>query len=149
MDRLVKERLRVRHYLRYMDDAVLLHPDRDFLLHCMDEIRAHVENELAITLNPKSQIFPLSQGVEFLGWRFYLTESGKVIRKLRASSAQRIEQGVAEKTEKFERGVWSAERLRTSLDAYRGHLAHGNARRVMAVLFASEAVIENHQPISS
>jgi hypothetical protein len=36
-----------------------------------------------IEANEKTAIFPLSHGIDFLGFHHYLTQSGKVIRKVR------------------------------------------------------------------
>ena len=36
--------------------------------------------ELNLEFNEKTQITPISEGVDFLGFRFYLTDPGKVIR---------------------------------------------------------------------
>jgi len=35
LDRLIKEQMRIRHYTRYMDDMVLVHPDREYLKECL------------------------------------------------------------------------------------------------------------------
>ena len=59
MDHLIKEKLRIRHYIRYMDDFTLLHHDRSYLKHC----RAEIEDHLAgIGLNPKTQDIPAPPG---------------------------------------------------------------------------------------
>ena len=44
---------------------------------------------MGLSFNEKTQIFPISHGVEYLGWRFYLTESGAVIRRLKKHSKLR------------------------------------------------------------
>lgn len=79
MDHMIKERLRVKHYLRYMDDFVLIHPDKEFLLKCWREIEAHLA-EIGLELNQKTQLSPLAHGVKWLKWRFVLTDSGRVVR---------------------------------------------------------------------
>ena len=45
--------------------------------------------ELNLEFNQKTQIVPLSEGVDFLGFRFYLTDTGKVVRRLRTSNKRR------------------------------------------------------------
>ena len=35
MQCIVKEKLRVRYYSRYMDDCVLIHQDREYLKECL------------------------------------------------------------------------------------------------------------------
>ena len=78
LDRLVKERLRVR---RYIDDFVLVHESKDVLRECLVSIQAHCAT-LGLELNEKAQIFPIKNGVDYFGWRHYLTSAGRVVRKL-------------------------------------------------------------------
>ena len=84
-DHFVKERLHIRWYGRYMDDFFLIHPDKEYLQYCRVEIEKHVA-KLGLYLNAKTNIFPLKNGLDFLGFHTYLTDTGKVIRKVRRKS---------------------------------------------------------------
>jgi len=78
----VKEVLRIKWYGRYMDDGYLIHPSKEYLRHCLKEIR-RICDELGIVMNTKkTQIVKLTHGFTFLKARFYLTNSGKVIKKI-------------------------------------------------------------------
>ena len=69
-DHYVKETLKIRAYVRYMDDLVLWHDNKEFLLNAGARIKAYSENELKLTLKP----FCLnrnSQGLPFLGYILY------------------------------------------------------------------------------
>lgn len=79
MDHFVKERLRIKHYVRYMDDFILIHKSKEYLQYCLYEIRKFLK-KLGLALNAKTALYPLSQGIVFLKWRFKLTDAGKVIR---------------------------------------------------------------------
>lgn len=59
-----------------MDDFYLIHPDKEYLLYCLEEIRKFLV-PLGLELNHKTAVFPLSQGIDFLGFRTYMTDSGK------------------------------------------------------------------------
>lgn len=78
LDHYIKERLRIRSYIRYMDDFILIHPDREYLEQCLEAIRTELD-KLGFALNHKTQIFPLQHGIHFLQWKFVLTETGKVL----------------------------------------------------------------------
>lgn len=145
MDRLIKEQLRVRHYIRYMDDWVLLHPDRAFLEHCLERIRWMVEERLNLKINPKTQILSLKEGVEFLGWRFYLTGTGRVIRKLRPASKLRMRRRVKRLWSKYEQGSLGWDDARASLVSYRGHLQHGDAYPMQQWLFPMIKQVESRK----
>lgn len=79
LDHYIKERLRVKHYLRYMDDFILIHPDKDYLRICRQEIEDHLA-AIGLALNSKTKIYPLRQGVQLMKWRFVITETGKIKR---------------------------------------------------------------------
>lgn len=82
MDHMIKERLGIKFYGRYMDDFYLIHHDKEYLQYCLEEIRKFLV-PLGLELNQKTAIFPLTQGIDFLGFRTYMTDTGKVIRKIR------------------------------------------------------------------
>jgi hypothetical protein len=129
-DRFVKEVLRVRHYVRYMDDFLLLHHDKAFLLDCLTGIRAIVEDELKLELNEKTQIFPLKNGVEFLGWRFYLTDTGKVVLKLKTQSKLRYKRRLNKLQKDYAEGLVDLDKVKNTLASYNGHLKHGHTYKL-------------------
>lgn len=92
LDHYIKEVLQIRGYGRYMDDGYLIHPSKEYLHKCLADIRA-ICDELGITLNSKkTQIVKLSHGFRWLKARYFLTPSGKVVRKIykRSVTRQRI-----------------------------------------------------------
>lgn len=124
-DHFVKERLRIRWYGRYMDDFFLIHPDKEYLQFCLKEIRAFMAS-LGLELNEKTQIFPLRNGIDFLGFHTYLTEQGKVIRKLRHSSIKRMRSKLRRWEKDYPAGLVSREVILQSWQAWDAHAAHGN-----------------------
>jgi hypothetical protein len=79
LDHRVKERLRVRFYIRYMDDLIMIHHDREFLEKCMEDVRGELR-KIGFEVNEKkTRIYPLADGIPFLGFRFRVTETGKVL----------------------------------------------------------------------
>lgn len=81
MDHYIKEELKIKQYIRYMDDFRLIHESKDYLLYCWHKIAEHLAS-IHLELNSKTCIHPLRQGVKFLQWRLILTDSGKVIMKM-------------------------------------------------------------------
>ena len=126
LDRLIKEKYRIKYYTRYMDDLILLHESKAHLSACLAELREAAARELKLEFNGKTQIFPVSEGVDYLGWRFYLTESGKVIRRLRTSNKRRFKRRLKAFQEQYRGGEKDLEAIRRSLASYSGHLCHGH-----------------------
>jgi len=68
LDQHVKHRLRVRHYIRYVDDFILLHESPQQLNAWRADIEAFVERKLHIRVNPAKTILqPIERGIDFVG----------------------------------------------------------------------------------
>ena len=94
VDHYIKEQLRIKHYVRYMDDMVLIHSDKSYLVECKKKIERFCKEQLDLALNQKTQIGRMDNGVDFLGYRHILNTNGKVIVKLRHSARQRMKKHV-------------------------------------------------------
>jgi len=58
----------VRHYIRYVDDFILLHESPQYLNAMRMEIEAFLAHELHVRLNPTKTILqPIERGVDFVG----------------------------------------------------------------------------------
>ena len=125
VDRLIKEKLRMKHYTRYMDDMILISNSKDILNNALTEMRKLL-TELHLEFNEKTQIFPISHGVEYLGWRFGLTDSGKVIRRLKKHSKTRWKHRLRKLRIQYMEGQIAFEKIKESLQSYRNHMHYGN-----------------------
>ena len=68
LDQFVKHGLRARHYIRYVDDFVLLHESTEWLSQAHRQIEDFLPETLAAHLNPRKTIIqPLKRGVDFVG----------------------------------------------------------------------------------
>lgn len=102
-DHLMKEKYRLKYYGRYMDDFYVILSDKQRLKEILKDIRALMDG-WGLELNQKTGIFPLRNGIDFLGFHSYITESGGIIQKLRRDSIQRIRAKVKFWEEAYKRG---------------------------------------------
>ncbi|MFH1065284.1 MAG: reverse transcriptase domain-containing protein [Nanoarchaeota archaeon] len=80
LDYFIKQKLKAKYYIRYVDDFAILHKSREMLEHYRKEISIFLENSLSISLHPdKSSVFPIYMGVNFLGLKIF--PHHKVIQK--------------------------------------------------------------------
>ena len=128
-DHYVKEGLRIRYYGRYMDDFFLIHPDKEYLQFCLREIHAFMAS-VNLELNEKTHIFPLRNGIDFLGFHIYLTDSGKVIRKLRHNSVKKMRAKLRYWAKAYPKGEVDRDAVLASWQAWDAHAAHGNTWRL-------------------
>lgn len=115
----------IKFYGRYMDDFYLIHEDKEYLRYCWKEIERHV-NELGLSLNAKTNIYPLKNGIDFLGFHSYLTESGAVIRKVRRKSKNNARRRLTKMRGLLETGKITPEKVEQSYKSWRGHASKGN-----------------------
>nr|WP_246287967.1 RNA-directed DNA polymerase [Paraburkholderia sediminicola] len=68
LDQFVKHGLRVRHYIRYVDDFIFLDESPARLNEILAEVTAFLPKYLGIQLNPRKTILqPIDRGVDFVG----------------------------------------------------------------------------------
>lgn len=125
MDRLIKEKWRVKIYSRYMDDFVLVHEDKQFIKRLLVDIR-EMAKELKVNLNSKTQIFPIKNGLTYLGFRYQVTKDGKVIKKVATNTIKRFYRRANLLNKAYYDGVIGADRIIQSLTAFHGHIKHGD-----------------------
>lgn len=135
LDRLIKERYQIKYYTRYMDDAILICNDKQYLKECLREMREYVEQELQLEFNQKTQLVTIKDGVDYLGFHFYLTDTGKVIRRLRTKSKRRWKRRLKKMRRQYRQDELSFEEISRSIASYKGHLRHGHTYRLQQKVF--------------
>lgn len=125
LDHYVKERLRVKHYVRYMDDFVLIHPNKEFLKRCKIEIERFLTG-IGLELNKKTSLYPLRQGVKMLQWKFVLTDSGRILRKMSKKKQGRQRRKLKKLYAKEQAGDYAQGTARESLVSWLANAARGD-----------------------
>ena len=130
LDHYIKERLRIKHYIRYMDDFILIHPDRAVLENALREIDGKIQ-ALGLTLNKKTHIYPLRQGIKFLRWRYILTDTGKIVRRMDRRSITRERRKIKKLGAKVGDGELPERKLMESYQSWRAHARQGNTKSII------------------
>ena len=128
VDKYIKRTLKVKRYVRYMDDFILIVNERNTASLCLQKIREEVE-KLNITLNDKSQIIPIENGISFLGWRFHFGEKGKIVQSLKRDTRKRITYKIKTKMHLLAIHKIAKNKLNKSLVSYKGFCKSGMAKK--------------------
>lgn len=142
-DRLIKEKLKIKYYSRYMDDCVLIHYDKGYLRYCLEQLKQCLKT-LKIDFNKKTEIFPLKNGVDYLGWHIYLTESGKVIRKVKQQTKYKYKRKLKYFQRAYADGKIGLEEINQVLSSYRAHLAHGHTYKLQKKILGDFVLRSNN-----
>lgn len=130
-DHFVKEQLHATYYIRYMDDFLIISHDREELETQKAQIEAYL-NELEFELNPKkTRIYPLKDGIDFLGFRFFLTETGKVLMLIRSENVKRERRKLRRLVAKSKKGGLPRDKVDESYTAWRNHAEKGNSYKLL------------------
>jgi len=119
LDHYIKEKLHIKYYIRYMDDLILLHHDKEYLKKCLKEIEEKVIG-LKLHLNNKTQIYELHHGFPFLGYKFIL-KNKKLYILLNPNTKKRI----VKRLKKYKN---NKEKRLEILKNYNGYLKPANSR---------------------
>ena len=133
MDHFIKEKLRVKHYLRYMDDFLLISNDKEFLQNCLEEIKKYL-GERGFTLNEKTSLYRINRGIKFLGFRFILTDTGKVIRLIKTENVKRERRKLRKLVRLAKRGKLTREKVDKCYESYKAHARRGNTWKMLCRL---------------
>lgn len=82
IDRIIKEKFRIKCYSRYMDDLVIIDESKEKLKRLWTELSAVAKEKLKLQFNAKTQLMPLYKGVTFLGWRIVPTANRGIYMKI-------------------------------------------------------------------
>lgn len=125
LDHYIKERLHIKHYVRYMDDFVLIHPDKEYLQLCRKEIDEKLQ-AIGLQLNSKTALYPLRQGVKLLQWRFIITNSGRIVRKMNKKKQGKQRRKLKKLYEKERKGEYEAGTAYASLVSWLANADRGD-----------------------
>lgn len=117
LDHYIKEKLKIKYYVKYMDDGVIIHNDKEYLKYCLKEIEKIVY-KYKLELNEKTKIGKICNGIDFLGFRFYVINK-KVILRLRNNTKKRFKKRIKNmyKYKNIDNNV---------ISSYKGHMKYGN-----------------------
>ena len=118
LDRFIKHTLGVKHYVRYMDDFILLSPDKGQLREWLEAIEIFLRDELRLKLNPKTTILAAKNGIDFVGYKHRGTH-----KKVRRDSIKRMKR----KIKWYVKGKITKEKLQKSVRSWTGHASHADS----------------------
>lgn len=133
-DQFVKHNLKVKHYVRYTDDFVVVSQDREYLESLIKEVSDFLQSELKLEIHPnKVTIRKFSQGVDFLG---YIVKPHHIL--MRTKTKNRMIKKLAINSERYKNGSLSKTIAEQSLKSYLGVMSHADAFEL------SERIVNNY-----
>lgn len=128
LDYFVKHTLKIRYYVRYVDDFIILNNSKSQLNVWKNQISIFLRENLKLELHPeKSKIIPLSKGIDFVGFRNFYRY--KLIRK-------RTRKKMFQKINRFNKDELSCHNICEIFQGWQAHAKWSNSfklRKAIAV----------------
>ncbi|BBC22441.1 RNA-directed DNA polymerase [Pseudanabaena sp. ABRG5-3] len=142
-DHFVKEDLKIKKYIRYVDDFAFFGSD---LLE-LSQVRHSIENYLGalrLKIHPiKSQIFETKQGANFLGFRIFPTHI-----RVRNNNLRLARNRIHRLNQDVQIGKISTPQANLSLESWFAHLAHGDTWKLRSNILLSSLCLGKHHDSS-
>lgn len=133
LDHFIKEELRIKYYLRYMDDFVILGENKAGLTKTLAAVRTFLTDTLKLTLHPrKVQLFPTYLGVDFVG---YVVFPDHVL--LRPKNVRHFAKKLRKQQKNLALGKITPKEFEESVRSWIAHAGHADTFGLRRKLFAS------------
>lgn len=122
-DHWLKEEVKVKYYIRYADDLVILSNDKEYLHNLLIAIKFYMGLNLNLELKPNYQIFPVkSRGIDFVGYVFYHNYI-----KVRKS----VKKKILKLVNRYRQHKISFDKMLTSMRSYGGWLKWCDSKQLL------------------
>ena len=132
LDQFCKHDLHVKNYFRYMDDLIIIEENKFKLKEILKRIKEFLFEELQLITNKKTKIFPLSQGVDFCGYRVMYDHI-----RIRGSSHRKMLKAIKHAMKCYLDGDYNKKQVKELFASYYGMLIHADTGRFRKILFGT------------
>ena len=121
LDHYVKDKMSVRHYIRYMDDGLVLSNDKKFLARLLEGM-IKVAEKLGLKFNAKkTRIVKMTKGITFMKIKYCVTKSGKLIKRLTRAGIVRMRRKLKRLRNLVDKGVITLDDVYNSFQSWLAH----------------------------
>lgn len=128
IDHYIKERLYVECYVHYMDDLILVVQTKEKAQQCKEEIAKMLANIDLEYNRKKTKIYQVKEGIKFLGYKFLVADTGKVLQiplPSKIKNAKRKYKRMIKKT--YKSGKIDLYKIEESYRDFRESISEGNS----------------------
>ena len=131
LDHYCKERLHARHYMRYMDDILIIHHSKETLEAMLEEIKEKLDEVGFQVHEEKTHITPLSKGFLSLGFEYRLTDTGKIIMTLNSANIKHERKKLQKLVKLAARGEITKAKADECYKSWKANAAKGNSYKLI------------------
>ena len=142
LDHFVVEALECAPYIRYVDDFLLFGASKQALGRFREAIREYLRSIRLVLHEKKQEIFPVRNGVDFLGYR--ITPRGV---RVRTSNVRTFQKRTKARIAHYRQGKLPLEKISEGVRSWIAHARHADSYRLREVIL-NRIVVEGGGPLS-
>ena len=120
LDHFIKDKMQMKRYIRYMDDGIIIHKDKEFLKKLYEKMKV-ICNKLGLTFNAKkTKIVKATKGISFLKIK-YRVVGKKLIKTLVRSGIVRMRRKLKKFKKKVDNGTMKLDDVYNSIQSWLTH----------------------------
>jgi retron-type reverse transcriptase len=141
LDQFAKHHLRAKYYIRYVDDFVIMHDDRNELERFMKKIGIFLENNLDLSLHPdKCRIINLKQGMTFLGLRIFYWH-----KLLKRQNMRRMKNRLVSLNGRYDKKEVIYDKVYDFLEGWQAYSRQANIYKSRSIIFKEIEILYFHE----
>ncbi|MGD2091131.1 MAG: reverse transcriptase/maturase family protein [Candidatus Aminicenantes bacterium] len=134
LDHYVLDTLSIQWYIRYMDDFVIFHPDKEKLKAYRDRLTQFVNHELLLKVKDRATVMQRREnGLGFLGYRVF---PGLI--RVKNKNVKRLKRKISLREKQFRDGIIEQEQLVSSVRSIVGYFNFAAATHLKRSIFSGD-----------
>lgn len=130
LDHFIKETLKAKYYIRYMDDFVVFSSTIYDLKNCHEKIEAFLKEYLNLELKKRATVLNTkNHGLSFLGFRIFPD-----LKRIKSSSLRRIHRNIQMTQMNFDREAISEKMYALKMNSYFNHIGFADSSQLRSDL---------------
>ena len=125
LDQFAKHELKVKHYLRYVDDFLIFSESKQELHICKHKIKTFLKSICLTIPQAKTNIFKINNGVDFVGYKTHPS-----FIRLRKSNIKNFVKRTKRLRKLFSINAIQKTRIEKSIQSWLGYSSHADARKI-------------------
>ena len=131
-DHFIKEQLRCRFYIRYVDDFVVFDNSKKRLNAIKEHLKEYLDTLRLKLHRKKCRVYRVEEGISFLGYRIFPTH-----RLLKKDNALKMRRRLRQLSRQYREGHISLENIRERIQSWIGHAGHADTYRLRRRMLGS------------
>lgn len=131
LDQFIKHKLRVKYYIRYVDDFAILHSSKKIIEKYKEKVNKFLKTKLKVELHPdKSKIIPLYKGINLLGFKVFYYH--KLLKK---SNLKKFRKKLVVFKKRYKKGLIDGKEILESVNGWFSYAKHGDTYKLRKEIF--------------